>query len=91
MIVASLLLAGGAWVFLRSTYVWKRFLALFTGGTLSMAVAATGKGIIYTTQWPDRRLFTWQTEVGSTAILWGRPVVAVVLAPALLGLLPHPA
>jgi hypothetical protein len=88
-IVASLILAAGAWIYLRNTRSWRRFLALFTGLTLSMAVAATGKGIIYTTSWPGLRLFTWQTEVASTVIFWGWLVV-VILTPALLTLLPRP-
>jgi hypothetical protein len=86
VIVASLILAAGAWVYLRSAHIWKRFLALFAGVTLSMAVAAMGKGIIYIgPNWPGRRLFTWQTEVMSTVILWGW-LVALISAPVLLGL-----
>jgi len=83
--VASLLLAAGAWAYLRSARSWQRFLSLFAGVTLSMAVAATGKGIIYIYYWPGRRHFTWQTEVGSTVVLWGW-LVAMILLPALLTL-----
>jgi hypothetical protein len=91
--VASLILVAGAWVYLRSAQLWQRSLALFGGITLSMAVAATGKAILYANPllWPPAapRSFTWQSEVLCTVFLWGW-VVAVVMAPALLRLLPHP-
>jgi hypothetical protein len=91
--VASLILATGAWVYLRSAHLWQRFLALFGAITLSMAVAATGKAILYANPllWPpEARGFTWQSEVLCTVFLWGW-LVAVVMAPALLRLLPRPA
>jgi len=90
--VASLILAVGAWVYLRSAHLWQRSLSLFAGITLSMAVAATGKAILYANPllWPRAaRGFTWQSEVLCTVFLWGW-LVAVVMAPALLELLPHP-
>jgi hypothetical protein len=90
--VASLILTAGAGVYLRSAHLWRRALALFTGMTLAMAVAATGKAILYANPllWPrEARGFTWQSEVLCTVFLWGW-LVAVVMAPALLGLLPHP-
>lgn len=90
--VASLILAAGAWVYLRSAHLWQRSLALFAAITLSMAVAATGKAILYANPllWPRAaRGFTWQSEVLCTVFLWGW-LVAVVMAPALLRLLPQP-
>jgi hypothetical protein len=90
--VALLILAAGAWVYLRSAHLWQRSLALFAAITLSMAVAATGKAILYANPllWPrEARGFTWQSEVLCTVFLWGW-LVAVVMVPALLGLLPHP-
>jgi hypothetical protein len=90
--VASLILVAGAWGYLRSAHLWQRALALFGGTTLSMAVATTGKAILYANPllWPRAaRGFTWQSEVLCTVFLWGW-VVAVVMAPALLELLPHP-
>jgi hypothetical protein len=45
-IVAMLLLAAGAWCYLRSTRLWHRLLALLTALTLAMAVAAVGKAIL---------------------------------------------
>ena len=91
--VASLILAAGAWVYLRSAPLWRRALALFAAITLSMAVAATGRAILYANPllWPPAapRSFTWQSEVLCTVFGWGW-LVAVVMAPALLRLLPHP-
>jgi hypothetical protein len=90
--VASLILVAGAWVYLRSAYLWQRALALFTGMTLAMAVAATGRAILYVNPllWPRAapRSFTWQSEVLCTVFGWGW-LVAVIMAPALLRLLPH--
>jgi hypothetical protein len=92
--VASLILVAGAWVYLRSAHLWQRSLALFGGITLSMAVAATGRAILYANPllWPRAapRSFTWQSEVLSTVFGWGL-LVAVIMAPALLRLLPRPA
>jgi hypothetical protein len=90
--VALLILAAGAWVYLRSAHLWQRALALFGGITLSMAVAATGRAILYANPllWPPAaRGYTWQSEALCTVFLWGW-LVAVVMAPALLELLPHP-
>jgi len=90
VIVASLILAAGAWVYLRSTRPWQRSLALLTGVTLAMAVAAIGKGILYSSpDWPYPRAITWQTEVLSTVFGWAWLAI-VILAPSLLVLLPRP-
>jgi hypothetical protein len=92
ILVASLILAAGAWVYLRSAHPWQRFLALFAGITLSMAVAATGKAILHANPllWPRvARHFTWQSEVLWTVFLWGW-LVALISAPALLTFLPRP-
>lgn len=91
--VALLILVAGAWVYLRSVHLWQRALALFAAITLSMAVVATGKAILYANPllWPrEARGFTWQSEVLCTVFLWGW-LVAVVMAPALLELFPRPA
>jgi len=87
--VLALILAAGAWVYMRSAHIWRRALALFAAMTLSTVVGAAGKGIIYTTAWPGRRHFTWQTEALSAVFLWGWLMV-LILIPALLTLLPRP-
>ena len=92
IVVASLILVAGAWVYMRSAHLWQRSLALVAGITLAMAVAATGKAILYANAqlWPRvARGFTWQSEVLFTVIFWGW-LVAMLMAPALLRLLPHP-
>lgn len=88
-IASMLLLAGGGWLYLRSAYSWQRFLALFTGLTLAMIVAAVGKAILYSSpNWPYPRHFTWYTESMGTVIMGGWLVVAI-FSPALLLLLPR--
>lgn len=91
-IAAMLLLAAGGWFYLRGRRPWPRIVALLAGLTLAMAVAATGKAIIFASpDWPYPRFpFTWQSEALSTVIMWGWLVVAV-LAPVLVTLLPGPA
>lgn len=96
MFVSSLILAAGAWIYLRSGRPFdeatpsRRALALFAAMMLAMIVGATGKGIIYASpDWPYPHSFTWQTEALHAVILWGW-VMAVVLAPALPTLLPRP-
>lgn len=89
-IVAMLLLAAGGCFYLRGAHAWQRLLALFTGLTLAMIVAAAGKVILNSSQnWPYPRDFTWHTEVICTVIIWGWLVV-VILTPVLLNLLPRP-
>ena len=85
-----LILAMGGWFYLRCRWLWQRALALFTGLTLAMAVAATGKAIIYSIPGWSSGMFTWQTEAMSTIIMWGW-LVMMVFAPILLKLLPRPA
>ena len=90
IMAGMVILALGGWFYLRSRWLWQRALALFTGLTLAMAVAATGQAVIFSIPgWSSGR-FTWQTEVMSTVILWGW-LVMMVFAPVLLNLLPGPA
>jgi len=89
-IVGLLLLAAGGWFYLRSTRPWRRSLALFSGLTSAMAVAAAGKAILYSSPiWPYPRHFTWQREAMGTVIMWGWLALAI-FAPGLLGLLARP-
>jgi len=68
-----LVLAAGAWFYLRSQGEWKRFGSLFVALTLAIFIAAAGKAIIIPTQdWPfpiDRGLVV--SEVRHTIIMWG--------------------
>lgn len=89
-IMAMLLLAVGGWFYLRSSSPWRRLLALLTGLTLAMMVAAVGKAILYSSPtWPSPRHFTWQTEAMSTIIIWGW-LVLIIVAPILMKSLPRP-
>jgi len=90
VIAGMVILAMGGWFYLRCRLIWQRALALFTGMTLAMAVAATGKAIIYSIPGWSSGMFTWQSEAMSTGIMWGW-LVMMVFAPILLNLLPRPA
>ena len=48
LLIADLILAIGGWFYLHTQVSWKRYLILFIGLALSMAVAAAGKWILYT-------------------------------------------
>jgi len=90
IMAGMVILAMGGWFYLRSRWLWQRALALFTGLTLAMAVAATGKAVIYSIPGWSSGMFTWQTEAMGTGIMWGW-LVTMVFSPILLNLLPRPA
>ncbi len=86
---AALLLAGGAWLHLR----WlrpPRPLALILGLVFAAAATSLGKALLFVYLPAEaQRLFTWQSEVAGTLILWSW-LALVVFSPALLRLLPAP-
>jgi len=88
VLVANLILAVGGWFYVRNQNPWKRYLVLFIGLTLSMAVAAVGKAIIYKYFWEGVRHFTWQSETMSTVTLWVW-LALFMLIPLALNLLPR--
>ena len=88
-IVAMMFLGIGGWFYLQSDRPWQRMLALLTGLTLAMAVAAVGKAILYSTSSPYPHGFTWYTEAMSTVIMWLWLAMAIS-EPVLLNLLPYP-
>jgi hypothetical protein len=73
MFLAFLVLAVGAWFYLRSHGEWNRFAVLFIALTLAMFIATVGKAILIPTQdWPftiDVGLV--RSEVKHTIIMWG--------------------
>jgi thiol:disulfide interchange protein len=73
MLLAFLVLALGAWFYLRNNGDWKRFGALFGALALAMFIAAAGKAILVPSQdWPftiDRGLAL--SEAKHTIIMWG--------------------
>ncbi len=91
-IASLLLLAGGAWLYLRNPLPWRRLLALLGALTLAMWVAALGKWLIV----PQQRWVEWFQrypaqeerwfEAGRTLLEWGWMVV-VLLLPALMRVL----
>jgi len=87
VLTGCLILVIGGWLYLRAQTPWKRYLILFVGLALSMAVAALGKAIIYIYFWVGIRHFTWQSETMSTVTLWVW-LALFMLIPLALNLLP---
>lgn len=94
LVASVLLLAAGAWVYLRSGGLGRRALTLFTALTLAMMAAALGKWLIVPIQeWPagsglhPPESSRWP-EALPTAVMWGW-IMIVMVAPALLALLPR--
>jgi len=73
MFASFLVLAVGAWFYLRSQGQWTRFGSLFVALTLAISIAAAGKAILIPAQdWPftiDQGLVV--AEVKHTIIMWG--------------------
>jgi hypothetical protein len=95
LVASVVLLAAGAWVYLRSDGLQRRALALFAALTLAMATAALGKWLIVPIQeWPagsglhPPESSRWP-ETLPTVVMWGWLMI-VMAAPALLMLLPRP-
>jgi hypothetical protein len=86
--LAFLILAAGAWFYLRSNISSRRFWSLFIALALSMFTAAVGKAILYAGPWPRPKYFTWQTEMASTLIMWAW-LALIMLMPLALNLLPR--
>jgi len=90
-LLSLLCLATGAWHYLRNPHPWQRTLALLSGATLAMWVAAAGIWLIVPAQ-PWESWFQWHPaererwfEAGKALVEWAWIVVAL-LAPALLAL-----
>jgi len=85
MFLAFLVLAAGAWFYVRSNGEWKRFWSLFISLTLTMFIVAIGKAIIIPTQdWPftiDQGLVV--AEVKHTTILWGWFAFGMLIPPGI--------
>jgi hypothetical protein len=73
ILLTSLVLAAGAWFYLRESSERKRFWALFGAFALSMFIAAVGKAILVPTQtWPITITPELATaEAKHTIIMWG--------------------
>ena len=79
--LAFLVLAVGAWIYLRSIGAWTRFSVLFTAMTLAMFIAAIGKVLLIPSQtWPftlDGGLA--RSEFRHTITMWGWFVVGMMM------------
>jgi hypothetical protein len=93
VISSLLLLCAGAYFYLHGPSAWQRMLALLSGLSVAMWVAAYGKWSIL----PIQHLEVWVERspeaerwfaAGSTILAWGW-MIAALLAPALLRLLPR--
>jgi hypothetical protein len=88
---ASLSAATGAWAYLHVRRPRGRVLTLFAGISVSMAVAAVGKAMVYSSlDWRFRLASSWQIELLSTVLDWVWLMI-VVITPSLLWLLSGPA
>ena len=95
MLLSWLILAAGAWAYLRlsrsaaRSSLARRALVLFAAMMAAMIVGAAGKGFIYASpNWPYPHSFTWRSEALYAVLLWVW-VTLVVLSPAALRLLPQ--
>lgn len=69
LLLSFFALALGAWFYLRSTTIWKKFWSLIIGITLAMAVAVLGQTLLYESSFPFSSFPRWTTTL-STVIMW---------------------
>lgn len=89
MIALTLILAGGALAYLRSTRAWQRVTALLASTVLARVVATTGTKVYWNTHpepWMTGPPVPWYGIVRASATS-GALLLAFLFAPALLGLL----
>jgi hypothetical protein len=89
LLVLTLVLAGGALAYMRSARTWQRALALLIGLILSWTVTTVGTAIYWHGRlepWMREEPDRWYEIVERSAIA-GTVLVALMFAPALLGLL----
>jgi hypothetical protein len=86
--VSFLILALGGWLYLQDDVPWKKFMYLFIGLTLTMAVTTLGAAVLI-----EDSLYapfaTWQTAMLSTILTWMWLAIFMLLSP-LINLLPQP-
>ena len=69
MFLGLLVLAAGAWLYLKSNSHWKKFMSLFVGMTLSMLITMAGQAVLYDSSFPTTHFPVWTTTM-STVIAW---------------------
>ena len=86
--VSFLILALGGWFYLHNNVSWKKFIFLFIGLTLAMAVTVIGAVILFEDS-VYASFSTWQTSMAETITTWMWLAVFMILPP-LINLLPQP-
>lgn len=69
LFLGLLVLAAGAWLYLKSDTDWKKFMSLFGSMTLSMLITMAGQAVLYDSSFPTTRFPVWTTTM-STVIAW---------------------
>jgi hypothetical protein len=85
ILVAFFILAIGGWLYLRSEVPWKKFMYLFMGLALSMAVTAVGAAVLYES---TPYFSTWQNLMLEVIYTWIWLAI-FMLFPLAINLLPH--
>jgi hypothetical protein len=85
--VSLFILALGGWLYLYNETAWKKFMVLFIGLTLAMAVTVLGAAVLV-----EASLYasfsTWQTAMVETLMTWMWLAIFMLLPP-LINLLPR--
>jgi hypothetical protein len=85
--VSFIILALGGWLYLRNDVPWKKFMFLFIGLTLAMAVTVTGAAVLI-----EESLYashsTWQVAMAETIMTWVW-LATFMLLPPLINLIPR--
>lgn len=87
-VLSFMVLAVGAWLYLRSDHPWKKFLSLLGAMTLAMLVTMAGQAVLYESSFPNTTFPAWTTTM-STVIFWIWMTLFMLLSSA-LNLLPRP-
>lgn len=85
--VSFLFLALGGWLYLHNDVSWKKFMFLFIGLTLAMAVTVIGAAVLIEDSL-YASISTWQTAMVETIMTW-MWLATFMLLPPLINLLPH--
>jgi hypothetical protein len=88
LLLSFLVLALGAWFYLRNSSSWNKFWSLLIGMTLAMSIAVMGQTFLYESSFPHTTFPRWTTTL-STVIMWMWMVLFMFISAA-LNLLPRP-
>jgi hypothetical protein len=87
LLLSFLVLALGAWFYLRNSSSWNKFWSLLIGLTLAMSIAVIGQTLLYESSFPFTTFPRWTTTL-STVIMWIW-MVLYMFGSAALNLLQH--